>query len=110
MPASSSGSTIPQRNWKISEADYTERKFWDDYLNAYEDALSATSTKSAPWFIIPANHKWFRNLAISQIVADAMADLGMKYPKPHVDLAKIRRDYHAAVAAANGKDKSKSKS
>jgi PPK2 family polyphosphate:nucleotide phosphotransferase len=97
----------PHRNWKISEADYTERKFWDDYLNAYQDALSATSTKTAPWFVIPSNHKWFRNLAISQIIADTMADFGMQYPKPHVDLAKIRRDYHAAVAAANGKDKRK---
>ena len=59
----------PQRNWKISEADYTEREFWDDYMDAYEEAMSATSTKHAPWFVIPSNHKWFRNLAISQIVA-----------------------------------------
>jgi PPK2 family polyphosphate:nucleotide phosphotransferase len=97
----------PHRNWKISEADYTERAFWDDYMDAYEDALSATSTKYAPWFVIPSNHKWFRNLAISQIVAGTMADFGMKYPKPSVDLAKIRRDYHTAVAEADGKKKSK---
>lgn len=97
----------PHRNWKISEADYTERAFWDDYMDAYQDALSATSTKDAPWFVIPSNHKWFRNLAISQIVADTMEDFGMKYPKPHVDLAKIRRDYHAAIAEENGKKKRK---
>ncbi|MEW6436643.1 MAG: polyphosphate kinase 2 family protein [Pseudomonadota bacterium] len=95
----------PQRNWKISEADYTERAFWDDYMDAYEAAMRATSTKHAPWFVIPSNHKWFRNLAISQIIAETLADFDMQYPKPAVDLAKIRRDYHAAVAAANGKKK-----
>jgi PPK2 family polyphosphate:nucleotide phosphotransferase len=98
----------PQRNWKISEADYTEREFWDAYMDAYEEALSATSTKHAPWFVIPSNHKWFRNLAISQIIAQTMTDFGMEYPKPGVDLAKIRRDYHTAVAEANGKKKRKS--
>jgi len=86
----------PHRNWKISESDYTERAFWDDYMIAYEDAISSTSTKRAPWFVIPSNHKWFRNLVISQIVADAMEDLHMSYPKPAVDLASIRRKYHAA--------------
>jgi len=97
----------PQRNWKISEADYKERAFWDDYMEAYEAAMSATSTKHAPWFVIPSNHKWFRNLAISQIIAETLADFGMKYPKPGVDLAKIRRQYHAAVAEANGGKKKK---
>jgi PPK2 family polyphosphate:nucleotide phosphotransferase len=97
----------PQRNWKISEADYTEREYWDDYMDAYEEAMSATSTKRAPWFVIPSNRKWFRNLAISQIVAETMADFGMTYPKPSVDLAKIRRDYHAAAAEADGKKKHK---
>ena len=77
-------------------------------MDAYQDALSATSTKNAPWFVIPSNYKWFRNLAISQIVADTMEDFGMKYPKPQVDLAKIRRDYHAAVAEADGRRKRKS--
>jgi hypothetical protein len=81
---------------KISESDYLERLHWDDYMIAYEDAISATSTKRAPWFVIPSNHKWFRNLAISQIIADAMEDLHMSYPKPSVDLAYIRRKYHGA--------------
>lgn len=98
----------PHRNWKISQSDYTEREFWDDYMGTYQDALSATSTKNAPWFVIPSNHKWFRDLAISQIVADTMDDFGMKYPKPQVDLAKIRRDYHAAVAEASGRRKRRS--
>jgi PPK2 family polyphosphate:nucleotide phosphotransferase len=88
----------PKRNWKISESDYTERALWDDYIAAFEDAISATSTREAPWYIIPANHKWFRNLAVSQIMADTMEALDMAFPKPSVDLAEIRRKYHAAVA------------
>jgi PPK2 family polyphosphate:nucleotide phosphotransferase len=90
----------PSRHWKISEADYSERELWDDYITAYEDALSATSTARAPWYVIPANHKWFRNLAISQIVADRMDEMGLKTPQPHVDIAEIRRKYHDAERAA----------
>jgi polyphosphate kinase 2 (PPK2 family) len=89
----------PARNWKISESDYSERALWDDYIEAFEGALSATSTHHAPWFVIPANHKWFRNLAVSQIVAETMDALHMSYPKPTVDLADIRRKYHTAEEA-----------
>ncbi len=89
----------PERNWKISEADYSERVLWDEYVEAYEDALSATSTKRAPWYVIPSNHKWFRDLAVSQIVADTLQYLDMSFPKPTVDLADIRRKYHAAALA-----------
>jgi len=87
----------PKRNWKISESDYLERALWDDYMAAFEDAIDATSTREAPWYVIPSNHKWFRNLAVSQIMADSMATLGMACPEPSVDLAKIRRKYHAAM-------------
>ncbi len=89
----------PERNWKISEADYSERPFWDDYLKVYEEALSATSTKSAPWYVIPSNRKWFRDLALSQIVADGLDDLHLRFPEPAVDLGEIRLKYHAALAA-----------
>jgi PPK2 family polyphosphate:nucleotide phosphotransferase len=91
----------PARRWKISESDYTERELWPKYIDAYEDAIERTSTKQAPWYVIPSNHKWFRNLAISQIVANAMEDMGLKLPAPRVDLAVIRRKYHAAKNAAN---------
>jgi PPK2 family polyphosphate:nucleotide phosphotransferase len=86
----------PKRNWKISESDYTERALWDDYIAAFEDAISATTTHEAPWYVIPSNHKWFRNLAVSQIMSDKMEALDMAFPKPTVDLAEIRRKYHAA--------------
>src|SRR5262249_25230868 len=86
----------PARQWKISESDYAEREFWADYMVAYEDALEMTSTKHAPWYVIPANHKWFRNLAVSQIIADTMDEMGLKLPRTRVDVADVRRKYHAA--------------
>lgn len=86
----------PHKQWKISESDYTERAYWDAYTKAYEDVLERTSTRRAPWFIIPANHKWFRNLAVSQIVVETLEDLRMRYPAPAVDLDDIARKYHAA--------------
>jgi polyphosphate kinase 2 (PPK2 family) len=87
----------PKRNWKISESDYAERERWDSYIVAFEDAISATSTHKVPWYVIPSNHKWFRNLAVSQIMADTMEELAMAFPKPSVDLDEIRRKYHAAL-------------
>ncbi len=86
----------PVRNWKISESDYSERELWPKYIEAYEDALALTSTKRAPWYVIPANHKWFRNLAVSQIVADTMDEMGLKLPPTRVDIDEIRRKYHSA--------------
>ena len=86
----------PSRQWKISESDYSERELWPQYVQAYEDALALTSTKHAPWYIIPSNHKWFRNLAVSQIVADTMSEMGLKLPPTRVDIKDIRRKYHAA--------------
>jgi PPK2 family polyphosphate:nucleotide phosphotransferase len=95
----------PARNWKISENDYKERERWDDYMEAYEDIFAKTSRKNAPWYIIPSNHKWFRNLAVSQIIATTMEDLGMEMPKPTVDLELIRKQYHKAEEMRAGKHK-----
>jgi PPK2 family polyphosphate:nucleotide phosphotransferase len=86
----------PSKQWKISEADYKERRFWDDYVSAFEDALSRCSTEHAPWFIIPANHKWFRNLAVARIIVEYLETLNMKYPKPTVNIEHIRREYYVA--------------
>jgi len=99
----------PARNWKISNGDYKERELWDSYMRAFEDVFAKTSTKHAPWYLIPSDHKWFRNLAISQIVADTMADLGMRMPKPNVDLEVIRTQYHEAADQESGRLKNKSK-
>jgi PPK2 family polyphosphate:nucleotide phosphotransferase len=92
----------PARRWKISESDYSERTLWPKYVKAYEDAITLTSTKTAPWYVVPSNHKWFRNLAISHIVAATLEEMGLKLPPPRVDLAAIRRKYHAAERAADG--------
>ncbi len=87
----------PTRNWKISEADYLERERWNDYQRAYEDALAATSTRDAAWYVIPSNHKWFRNLAISKIVAETLEDLHLAYPPATVDLEEVRKQYEEAL-------------
>jgi PPK2 family polyphosphate:nucleotide phosphotransferase len=89
----------PARHWKISESDYSERELWPEYIAAFEDAMEKTSTRHAPWYVIPSNHKWFRNLAISQIIADALDDMNLQMPKPTVDLQEIRRLYHQDSAA-----------
>lgn len=85
------------RHWKISDGDYAERPYWDAYTEAFEAALTQCSTEHAPWFIIPANHKWFRNLAVSRIVCETLEALDMKFPQPSVDIESIRRKYHAIV-------------
>jgi PPK2 family polyphosphate:nucleotide phosphotransferase len=89
----------PLRQWKISAADYTERKFWDDYTAAYEDVLRQTSTDHAPWYIIPSDKKWFRNFSVGQILIEAMQAMDFQLPKPSVDLAAIQREYHDASSA-----------
>jgi PPK2 family polyphosphate:nucleotide phosphotransferase len=86
----------PAKQWKISEADYKERAFWGDYLTAYDAALSRCSTPHAPWFIVPSDHKWFRDLVIARIVVEHLQGLRLQRPKPTVDLARIRQEYHAA--------------
>src|SRR6201984_1255438 len=67
----------PSRNWKISESEYSERELWPQYVDAYEDAMKLTSTKRAPWYVIPATHKWLRDLAVSQIIAATMDEMGL---------------------------------
>lgn len=88
----------PARRWKISEADYSERKYWSSYESAYEAAITNCNTETAPWFVIPSDHKWFRNLAISQTIVEKLEGLCMKLPEPTVNLADIRRDYHEAAS------------
>jgi PPK2 family polyphosphate:nucleotide phosphotransferase len=80
----------PKKQWKISEADFNERKYWGDYQKAYEAVLARCSTSRAPWFIIPANKKWFRNLAVSHVIAETLEGMKMKLPPPSVDLKKLK--------------------
>lgn len=80
----------PEKNWKMQPRDLDERKLWSAYRRAYEDALSRCSTAHAPWRVIPADHKWFRDLAISQTVADTLEGLDLHYPRPTFDPARFR--------------------
>lgn len=76
----------PHKRWKFRLGDLEERKLWDNYQNAYEEAISKTSTEWAPWYIIPANRKWYRNLVISRIIVETLESLNMSYPKSEEDL------------------------
>ena len=80
-----------RKHWKLSEADLKERGYWSDYTEAYEDAIEKCNTKHAPWFIIPANHKWFRNLAVSKIIVEALEEMNPKYPTPQVDIERMKK-------------------
>lgn len=86
----------PDKNWKFSAADIEERAFWEDYQNAYETAISRTSTDYAPWHIIPANHKWFSRVAIGNIIAETLKDMQIQMPA-------ISEEEKALLQKAKGK-------
>jgi len=79
----------PHKNWKFSKGDLDERKLWDQYLDAFQTALEKTSTEDAPWYVIPANRKWYRNLVISSIIIEKLKSLNMAYPEPEEGLGDI---------------------
>jgi PPK2 family polyphosphate:nucleotide phosphotransferase len=83
----------PEKNWKFSAADIHERKYWDDYQDAYEDMIQNTATEHAPWYVVPADHKWFSHLVISTVIVDTLESLDLAYPK--VEAAK-RKELEAA--------------
>jgi len=78
------------KSWKFSEADVKERGYWDQYIEAYNDALRKCTTPQAPWYVIPANKKWFRNLAVSEILIHTLEAMKMKFPKAPADLSGIK--------------------
>jgi PPK2 family polyphosphate:nucleotide phosphotransferase len=79
----------PKKRWKFNAGDLKERALWDDYMSAYQDAINETSTDWAPWYVIPANRNWYRNLAVASVIVQALEDLKLKYPEPAEDLDKI---------------------
>jgi PPK2 family polyphosphate:nucleotide phosphotransferase len=72
----------PEKQWKFNPADIEERQYWDSYMQAYQDMLDKTSTKFAPWYVVPANHNWYRDLVISRTIINHLKSLKMKYPEP----------------------------
>jgi len=77
----------PDKHWKFNPEDLKEREFWDDYMRAFEIALERCSTEVAPWYVIPAEARWFRDVAIAQLVHDTLAAMNPQYPKPGFDVA-----------------------
>src|SRR6476620_11445510 len=71
----------PEKNWKFSASDVQERKFWDDYMHAFEEAIRATASKHAPWFVVPADNKWFTRLVVAAAIVEALEGLDLAYPK-----------------------------
>ena len=78
------------RQWKVALSDFEERKRWKDYQRAYDDAITRCNTKEAPWYVVPADKKWFRNLAVSQVLVETLEALDMHFPKPTVDLSRVK--------------------
>jgi PPK2 family polyphosphate:nucleotide phosphotransferase len=89
----------PRKNWKFSAADVAERRHWDAYMAAYSDALSHTSTRWAPWYVVPADHKWFTRLAVAALLVDALIEIDPQYPRPGEEerraLMEARRELEA---------------
>jgi len=92
----------PEKNWKFSTADARERENWDDYMDAYDDMIRNTSTKHSPWFVVPADNKWFTRLVVAAAVVDTLDDLNLSYPK--VDAQK-RKQLQAARKMLTGETK-----
>lgn len=76
---------VARKHWKFNPSDIDDRKLWDQYCKAYEDAISKTSTKNAPWYVIPSDNKWYRNLVVASIVNQHLTEMELAYPPPHFD-------------------------
>jgi PPK2 family polyphosphate:nucleotide phosphotransferase len=79
----------PEKQWKFSLGDLDERKLWDDYQLAYEDVLSKTSTELAPWYVVPANRKWYRDLVVGTVLVNSLESMGLRWPQPEADLSGV---------------------
>ena len=80
----------PDKHWKFKEADIDERQLWPAYQQAYLDALRATSTDAAPWFVVPSDHRWYRNWAVGELLRETMNGLGLEYPQVDLDVDRLR--------------------
>jgi len=90
---------LPEKNWKFSSADARERKYWDDYQAAFSDMLSHTSTEWAPWYVVPADHKWFARICVSAVLAHTLMEINPQYPKVDADKRKDLAEVKALLEA-----------
>ena len=88
----------PEKNWKFSASDVRERKFWGDYMRAYEETIRATASKHAPWFVVPADNKWFTRLVVAAVIVEAVEQLDLTYPKVDPEKKKELARMQAALA------------
>jgi polyphosphate kinase 2 (PPK2 family) len=79
----------PTKHWKFNKGDLEHRELWDSYIEAYAAALERTSTEHAPWYVVPANRKWYRNIVVAKTIVDTLESLGMEYPDPEEDLEDV---------------------
>ena len=89
----------PEKNWKFSTADVQERGYWKDYMRAYEDAIRATATEDAPWYVVPADNKWFTRVVVAAAIIEALASLDLSYPTVGKDKQKELRAARAKLLA-----------
>ena len=93
---------VPEKQWKFAKGDLAERERWDDYITAFEAAIGETSTEQAPWFVIPADHKWYRDASVAGIVRETLEEMDPQLPPVDVDLDQIRALYERELAELNG--------
>ena len=103
----------PEKNWKFSGSDYEERAYWDAYQEAFESAINATATKHCPWYVVPADHKWYMRYVVSEIILDTLKDMDPRYPEVTADrldtFAKYREELLKELPADNAPKQAKKK-
>ncbi len=99
----------PEKNWKFSGSDFEERKYWDEYQEAFEVAINKTATKEAPWYVVPADHKWYMRLVISEIILHTLKEMDPKYPVVTKERLAEFEGYRKALEEELGETKEKEK-
>ena len=92
----------PEKNWKFSSSDFEERKYWDEYQEAFEAAINKTATKEAPWYVVPADHKWYMRLIVSEIILHTLKEMDPQYPEVTKERLKEFEDYRRVLEAETG--------
>ena len=99
----------PEKNWKFSSSDFEERKYWDDYQEAFEEAINQTATKEAPWYVVPADHKWYMRLVVSEIILHTLKDMDPQYPEVTKERLKEFEGYKKVLEEETGESKEEKK-
>jgi PPK2 family polyphosphate:nucleotide phosphotransferase len=93
----------PEKNWKFSASDIHEREYWDDYMEAYEDMIRNTATPAAPWYVVPADHKWFTRLVVAAAIVDTLEELDLRYPKLDAERRRVLEEARKLLVKQNAR-------